>query len=140
MGHSSNILGLKTGFSYKQKFFFISSSLVNYFIDFTLYYRFCYQYLYFLIRFKYYKIQQKSNFYFNHILFKHVHNKIIFKIYFKDYYYEKFFKIFHLIFFKSKIILKKKNIKNLNILYLDYIFIKKNIKNLKKIYLIIKKK
>ena len=90
MGHSTNILGLKSGISFKQKFFFISSHLINYFIDFTFYYRFLFKYLYFLCKFKYYKIQQKGCFFFNFIMFKQIQNKLIFKIFFKDFFFRVF--------------------------------------------------
>ena len=102
MGHSSNVLGIKVGISYKQKIFFLSASLVNYFNDFTIYHRILYKYLYFLCRFKYYKIQQKHCFFFNSILFKSLHNKILFKIFFKDFFFEKFQKIFLKFFVKLR--------------------------------------
>lgn len=100
MGHSTNILGLKSGISFKWKYFFISSMLINYFIDFTLYYRFIFQYLYFLLRFKYYNIWKKKSFFFNSVNFKQVHNNLIFKIFFKDFFYERFSKLFLNFFFK----------------------------------------
>lgn len=100
MGHSTNILGLKSGIAFKWKYFFISSALVNYFIDFTLYYRFIFQYLYFLCRFKYYNFQKERFVFFNSIIFKQVHNVLIFKIFFKDFFYERFMKLFLNFFLK----------------------------------------
>lgn len=110
MGHSTNILGLKVGISFKQKFFFISSGLINYYSDFTFFYRFCFQYLYFLVRFKYYKNQIKHSLLYSHLIFQQINTKLIFKIYVKDYFYEYIVAKFFFLMNSNKKI-KNKNLK-----------------------------
>ena len=64
MGHSTSILALKNGISFKWKIFFISSSLINYYIDFTISFYFSFKYLFFLLRYKYYNIFKKNKIFF----------------------------------------------------------------------------
>lgn len=53
MGHSTNILTLRAGVSFKWRVFFVSSHFINYYYDLNLAYNLSYKYLYYLFKFKY---------------------------------------------------------------------------------------
>lgn len=96
MGHSTSILALKKGISFKWKIFFISSSLINYYIDFTISFYFSFKYLFFLLRYKYYNIFKKNKIFFSHLsMSKFQKNTLFIKISILDFNFIKFFFYFY---------------------------------------------
>lgn len=89
MGHSLNILGLRSGRSYKWKIFFISSHLVNYYYDHTIFFYFIYKYIIYLFRYKYYKILTKGG-----LLYSHMTMDVVKQIKIKIYVYNKYWLLF----------------------------------------------
>lgn len=117
MGHSLNILGLRSGRSYKWKIFFISTHLVNYYYDHTIFFYFMYKYLIYLFRYKYAKIMSKGG-----LLFSHLNIDVVKTIKVKIYLYNKFW-----------LSLEKKLKK------VFFIFTKQKVKSYKKKFLYLKK-
>lgn len=111
MGHSTNLLLIRSGLSYKWSLFFISSHLFFYYNDINSFFYKSLFYLYFLFKFKYFKSFFKKGLLFSHLNFCLLHNnQMIFNIFLYDKNYFRIKKKFYRIFkYKLRHVYNKKN-------------------------------
>lgn len=102
MGHSTNILSLRAGLTFKWRVFFISSHYYNYYFDYTYYYLLLRNYLHYICRFKYSHICIKFSMLFGaiRINLKNFYTPNV-RVYFYDLFYLRFFKKFFKIMRRS---------------------------------------
>src|SRR5579883_141751 len=87
MGHSTNPLILRVGISYKWNFFFIATHYIDYYTNFSIFYRLIVIYCYYLFKFKYKNLFYSIGFFLNSIrMYSNLNRKNLkFFFYFYDF-------------------------------------------------------
>ena len=80
MGHSTNILALRAGITFKWQYFFVSTHYNNYYSDYVYFFFLIKNYVYYICRFKYSYILVEYNLLFSKIKFS-MTNSGLFKIF-----------------------------------------------------------
>lgn len=103
MGHSTNPLILRVGISYKWNFFFIATHYIDYYTNFSIFYRLIIIYCYYLFKFKYKNLFYSIGFFLNSIRIHSNLNKKNLKFFFYFYDFNFFLiKVSLLKFFKIR--------------------------------------